>query len=450
MAGAFLRIPIEGIVGAAVLLVAARPGAAGGGGAARPGPGRAGLPQGDQPGLPVRAGPAVRPGAGLAAAEGRLQLPGRDRRPGVRDDGPGRLGGGHRGRVRRAGPRGGAAGRSGRPASPRGEAGGARADRGLGRAGAGRDARCSRTRRSPRTAPCGWPRRTLVNVPRSLADQKAFAAAAAHDPWRDVPARRLLTGLRGKDVVFGVVESYGRSALDNPKMARTASPALDASDAELTGAGFHARSAYLTSSTYGGGSWLAHATFQSGLWIDHQQPVPPAHRGRPADADQGLPEGRLAHRRHRAGQHARLAGGRLLRLRRRSTTRATSATAGPRFGWSRMPDQYTLSGSSSTVYGRPDRGPLMAELTLTSSHTPWAPIPQMVDWDAVGDGSVFDPIAAAGKPRERRLEVDRQGTHRVRQVGRLLGRRLTSWAATGTATTTWSWSSSATTRPRRR
>ena len=36
-------------------------------------------------------------------------------------------------------------------------------------------------------------------------------------------------------------------------------------------AGFSSRSAFLTSPTYAGISWLAHATLQSGLWIDNQQ-----------------------------------------------------------------------------------------------------------------------------------------------------------------------------------
>jgi hypothetical protein len=32
----------------------------------------------------------------------------------------------------------------------------------------------------------------------------------------------------------------------------------------------------------------------------------------------------------------------------------------------------------------------MAELDTTSSHWPWAPLPKMVPWDKVGDGSIFD------------------------------------------------------------
>jgi hypothetical protein len=65
---------------------------------------------------------------------------------------------------------------------------------------------------------------------------------------------------------------------------------------------------------------------------------------------------------------------------------------GPKFGWSRMPDQYTLSAFQRNVYGKPHQ-PLMAEITLTSSHEPWTPLPSMVDWDRVGDGRVYGPMA---------------------------------------------------------
>jgi len=32
----------------------------------------------------------------------------------------------------------------------------------------------------------------------------------------------------------------------------------------------------------------------------------------------------------------------------------------------------------------------MAELDLVSSHTPWAPLPELVPWGEVGDGSIYD------------------------------------------------------------
>jgi hypothetical protein len=65
-----------------------------------------------------------------------------------------------------------------------------------------------------------------------------------------------------------------------------------------------------------------------------------------------------------------------------------------------MPDQYTLSAFQRLVYGKP-HAPLMAEVTLTSSHTPWAPIPRLVDWNSIGDGAaVYGPQARAGNSPE--------------------------------------------------
>src|SRR5688572_5059139 len=35
----------------------------------------------------------------------------------------------------------------------------------------------------------------------------------------------------------------------------------------------------------------------------------------------------------------------------------------------------------------------MVELPLLSGHAPWAPVPSMIGWDAVGDGSVYHAMA---------------------------------------------------------
>jgi hypothetical protein len=47
-----------------------------------------------------------------------------------------------------------------------------------------------------------------------------------------------------------------------------------------------------------------------------------------------------------------------------------------------MPDQYTLAAFQRDVYARSHLAPLMAEVTLTSSHSPWTAVPEMFDWDA--------------------------------------------------------------------
>ena len=61
---------------------------------------------------------------------------------------------------------------------------------------------------------------------------------------------------------------------------------------------------------------------------------------------------------------------------------------GPSFSYAAMPDQYVLSALRQRELAAPHHRPVMAEIDLVSSHTPWAPLPHMVDWNAVGDGTV--------------------------------------------------------------
>jgi hypothetical protein len=232
-----------------------------------------------------------------------------------------------------------------------------------------------------------------------LHDQKAFADAVKVDKYRNTPGSRLLTGLRGKDVVFSFVESYGQSALDDPKQAAIVDPALAADEAQLTAAGFAARTGYVRSSTFGGYSWLAHSTFQSGLLIDGQQ------RYRSLVTTDRLT---LTGSFRRAGWQTVAVEpdntytwpeGDFYGYERVWDSRTLGYT-GPHFGWSTMPDQYTLAAFQRLEYGRP-HAPMMAEVTLTSSHTPWAPIPQLVDWNAIGGGALYGPMAKAGNSPEQ-------------------------------------------------
>ncbi|MGE3287104.1 MAG: sulfatase [Pseudonocardia sp.] len=221
-----------------------------------------------------------------------------------------------------------------------------------------------------------------------LADSEAFAAELATDPFRGTPPAGLLAGLRGKDVVFAVVESYGRSAVSSPRL--TIAPVLAEGDRELAAAGYDVRSGWLTSSTSGGGSWLAHASLLSGVWVDNQQRF-----------DTLLASDRLT-----LGAAFRAAGwhtvgvmpnttepwpqGQALYGYDRLATGADLGYAGPPFSWSAMPDQFTLAAFQRTERARSDRAPVFAELALTSSHAPWTAVPRPVPWETVGDGSVFD------------------------------------------------------------
>lgn len=237
----------------------------------------------------------------------------------------------------------------------------------------------------------------VSRIPDEIQAQREFARKAADDPLRDVPPDELLTGLRGKDVILAFVESYGRVAIQDSWFSPPVDAVLDAGTRRLRAAGFSARSAFLTSPTFGGVSWLAHSTLQSGLWDDSQSrydvlvasdrlTLSDAFRRAGwrtvADVPSNLhdwPEG-TAFYHYDQIYDARNVG-----------------YVGPKFGYATMPDQYTLSAFQRLELAKPDRPPVMAEIDLVASHAPWVPLPQMIGWSAVGDGSVFDPMPAQGQ-----------------------------------------------------
>lgn len=239
-------------------------------------------------------------------------------------------------------------------------------------------------------------RDTALKVPQDIADQKAFNREVKVDAFRNVPDNQLLTGLRGKDVIVSFVESYGRDAVQNPEFDSQVLDQLKADDAKLAAKGFAARSGFLTSSTAGGGSWLAHSTFLSGLWINNQQ------RYRSLVSTDRLTL---------TGAFKR-AGFRTVGVEPGVTYAWPEANFygydkvwdshsldyhGPAFSWSTMPDQFVLQQFQKLEYAQPDRGPLLAEITLTSSHTPWAPVPTTLSWDQLGDGSVYGPMVKSAQ-----------------------------------------------------
>ncbi|GAA1312496.1 sulfatase-like hydrolase/transferase [Saccharothrix xinjiangensis] len=227
-----------------------------------------------------------------------------------------------------------------------------------------------------------------------LDDRSAFAAESAVDAFGDVPGDRLLTSLRDKDVLVVFVESYGRDAVEDPGVAA----ALEDGTRRLAGSGYASRSAFLTSPTAGGGSWLAQATLLSGLWVDNQQ------RYRTLVAGDRLT----------LGGAFRRAGWRSVGVMPGITqawpeglffdydriyAAADLGYRGPRFGYATMPDQYVLAELERAERGARDE-PVMAVVTLLSSHAPWTPLPEALPWDGVGDGAVFGEMLSGAVPPE--------------------------------------------------
>ncbi|HET6847868.1 MAG TPA: CDP-alcohol phosphatidyltransferase family protein [Gaiellales bacterium] len=226
-------------------------------------------------------------------------------------------------------------------------------------------------------------------VQAGFADEGRFAAEIRRDRFGATPGNRLLTALRGKDVLLVFVESYGQVAVQGTSYSPGVDRVLAAGNRELAAAGFHARSGWLTSSTFGGISWLAHSTLQSGLWVDTQSRY-----------DQLMGTSRLTLTRAfgRAGwrtvadvpsnDRAWPDGTGFYRYDK-VYDRRNVGYQGPTYAYASMPDQYVLLGLQQLELGRRHRPPLFAEVDLVSSHEPWTQIPPLIPWSAVGDGSVF-------------------------------------------------------------
>ena len=65
---------------------------------------------------------------------------------------------------------------------------------------------------------------------------------------------------------------------------------------------------------------------------------------------------------------------------------------GPTFAYASMPDQYVLAALQRLELAKTDRRPLFAEVDLVSSHEPWTQVPPLIGWSGVGDGSVFNRL----------------------------------------------------------
>jgi hypothetical protein len=242
-------------------------------------------------------------------------------------------------------------------------------------------------------------RLVLAHVDRvraDVSDRRSFATAVADDPFRDTPGDRLLAGLRGKDVVIAFVESYGRVAVDGSTLSRPVDTALDAGTRRLVRAGWSVRTGFLDSPTFGGLSWLAHSTLQSGLWVDDEQRYHEVvHSDRftlsgafrragwrtVADVPSNGTQWRTGHAFYR---YEKLYDAWNVGYR------------GPSFSYASMPDQFTLAAFQRNELARSHRRPVMAEIDLVSSHTPWTPLPRTVPWREVGDGSVYNTVPPRG------------------------------------------------------
>jgi phosphatidylglycerophosphate synthase len=234
---------------------------------------------------------------------------------------------------------------------------------------------------------------TAKVVRAEVHDEGVFAKEIKHDAFRSTPTNQLLTALRGKDVLLVFDESFGRVAIEESSVAPEVNKALAEGDKRLASAGFHSRSGFLISSTFGGGSWLAHSSLQAGLWVHNLRRYA-----------QLLPERRftLASAFNRAGwrtvdedvsNNRPWPEGKAFYHWDKIYNRNQVGYKGPTFSYAAMPDQYIYSALQRLELGKTHRQPLFAEIDTVSSHQPWNRIPEEIPWDKVGNGSIFNHLS---------------------------------------------------------
>ena len=243
-----------------------------------------------------------------------------------------------------------------------------------------------------------WPVQHEYSLPVSetfLQQARFVIAASTADPNRDLPGLPLpeagVDRLDGDDVLLLFLESYGAVTYDEPRVARIVSPARDELAHAAAEAGRHIVSAYASSPTFGGGSWLAHASFMSGVEVrdsgDYELlltqeretwpklfekvgyraiAVMPGMRG-------AWPEGSFYGFDTIYDEHA-------LDYR------------GPDFGWWRIPDQFSLARIADLEAHTDSHAPLLVFMPTINTHIPFLPVPPyQADWQRVLKDDPFPP-----------------------------------------------------------
>jgi hypothetical protein len=199
-----------------------------------------------------------------------------------------------------------------------------------------------------------------------------------------------LAGLDGADVLLLFFESYGAITLDRATFRQALAPSRKSLSAAIATSGRQVVSARVSSPTFGGASWLAHASFLSGIevsdnqgyqWLLTQTRDTLVHRfaaqgyrtaGLMPGLRQAWPEGAFY-------GYAQIYDAESL------------AYPGPAFGWWRIPDQYALARFDHEELAPQARPPLLAVMNSISSHAPFRAVPPYLsDWqDLLGP----DPYA---------------------------------------------------------
>ena len=243
-----------------------------------------------------------------------------------------------------------------------------------------------------------WPYISRPVIP-TYWQQAKILAAALQNGGTVVPASPPFTSdlarLNGADFKLFFMESYGAVTYDNPLAAYALAPVRAALAAELQASGRQVVSAFVASTTFGGGTDLAHMALATG--IDTRDPIrhdvllttkrPTLMRhfrsrgyetfGFYPGLDWDWPESTFF-------GFDRLVDGRALNY------------VGPKLGYWKIPDQFALARFRELHPITATSPPRMLFFSSTTSHFPFHPVPPyQPDWQRILTAKPFDAATIA-------------------------------------------------------
>src|SRR6185437_3199365 len=199
-----------------------------------------------------------------------------------------------------------------------------------------------------------------------------------------------LGALANRDVLLVFMESYGRVTYYHPEVAREVGPARERLAAAAQRTGRSMVSAFVTSPTFGGGSWLAHSSLMSGIDVtDPDRYALLLTQNRPTLASFFKQHGYRVVA-DMPGTRGRWPEGAFYRFDALYDA-ARLDYRGPEFGWWRIPDQFSLASLDAREIRPQPRRPVFVLFPTINTHMPYRPTPPLQsDWNRVLGATPFD------------------------------------------------------------
>ncbi|MET0279516.1 MAG: CDP-alcohol phosphatidyltransferase family protein [Steroidobacteraceae bacterium] len=232
-----------------------------------------------------------------------------------------------------------------------------------------------------------------------LSDALGTSTAARQLPPSPLQAEGL-AGLHGADVIVLFLESYGRITYDRPELATAVAGARQrfADAARETQRGI--LSAYVSSPTFGGSSWLAHLSLLSGIETRGPQDYDLLMSAQRASLPALFSQAGYRAIAWMPGLKSNWPEGAFYHFDQIYGTDALNYQ-GPPFGWWKIPDQFSLSQLDALELERRDRKPAFVFFPTINTHMPFRPTPPyQPDWSRMTGPAPYDPAPLQAALRE--------------------------------------------------